>query len=65
MQHIKTFYQSLDTEEILCTIEGVLVSIPNGSEVFVKEKLYIVRETVDYILDFNVVHRSIWLYEKI
>lgn len=64
MQHIKTFYQSLDSEEVLCTIEDVLVSLPIGSEVWVKDKLYTVNDTIDYILDYNVVHRTIWLKDE-
>lgn len=38
MKHIKTFYQTIDTEEVLCTIEDVLVSLPNGSDVWFKDK---------------------------
>lgn len=64
MQHIKTFYQSIDSEKVLCTIEDVLVSLPNGSEVYIKDKTYKVRETCDYILDYNVVHRTIWLRKE-
>lgn len=64
MQHIKTFYQLYDTEEVICTIDGILVSLPNGSEVCFGDKIYTVRSINDVIKDFNTVHRSIWLKDE-